>query len=164
MMRIIFWPSECTSILWSSTQPACGSRYLRWQPFWRGGGGGRFIQSERGGGKGTQRKRWGWRGGAPGLVQCRGERRSGTVVGVCLVPGRVECVRVAYVLGLCSFDSPVLDRPGRPLHQQGPREARLGVTQAASSVLLTRSCSAHHPPEWHMITGTDMITHSGLDL
>ena len=28
----------------------------------------------------------GWGGGAPGMVQCRGTRRWGTVVGVCLVP------------------------------------------------------------------------------
>jgi len=34
-----------------------------------------------------QRKRRGWRRGAPVVEQCRGERGSGTVVGVCLVPG-----------------------------------------------------------------------------
>ena len=43
-------------------------------------------------GRNMQRKRWGWRRGAPGLVQCRGERGSGTVVSVCLIPDGNTCV------------------------------------------------------------------------
>ena len=41
------------------------------------------------------REELGWgRWSAPGMVQCRGTRRWGTVVGVCLVPERGVSVRV----------------------------------------------------------------------